>query len=120
MGSGAARLVRVCERFALIVRNRDEGIVVPAGIDLGQIFQVEPTVQRGHGSRCKIFEQGKMNEIDMEMQKIKCVPAQMQLVQHGQVSGKVRLQQRRDQAGWLDRAREPASRGYRRPRSRRA
>jgi hypothetical protein len=31
----------------------------------------------------------------MEMQKIKFVPAQMELVQHGQVSGKVRLQQRR-------------------------
>ena len=68
---------------------------MPAGIDLGQILQVEPTVQRGHGSRRKIFEQGKMNEIDMEMQKVKCVPAQMKLVQHGQVSGKVRLQQRR-------------------------
>ena len=68
---------------------------MPAGIDLGQILQVEPPVQCGHGSRRKIFEQGKMNEIDMEMKKVKCVPAQMELVQHGQVSGKVRLQQGR-------------------------
>ncbi len=62
---------------------------MPTRIGLGQVFQVEPTVQRGHGSRRKIFEEGKMNEIDMEMQKIEFLPAQMKFMQHGQVGGEV-------------------------------
>ena len=65
--------VRACEWFALIIRYRDQGIVVPPRIDLRQVLQVEPTVQRGHGSRRQIFEERKMDEIDMEMQKIEFV-----------------------------------------------
>ena len=75
--------VRACEWFALIIRYRDQGIVVPTRIDLRQVLQVEPTVQRGHGSRRQIFEERKMDEIDMEMQKIEFVPAQMKFMQHG-------------------------------------
>jgi hypothetical protein len=62
---------------------------VPTGIGLGQVLEVEPTVQRGHGSRGGIFEEGKMDEIDMEMQKVEFVPAQMKLMQHGEVGGQV-------------------------------
>jgi hypothetical protein len=81
--------VRAREWFALIIRYRDQGIVVPTRIDLRQVLQVEPTVQRGYGSRRHIFEERKMDEIDMEMQKIEFVPAQMKFMQHGQVSGQV-------------------------------
>src|ERR1700730_7902488 len=81
--------VRACEWFALIIRYRDQGIVAPTRIDLRQVLQVEPTVQCGHGSRRQIFKERKMDEIDMEMQKIEFVPAQMKFMQHGKVSGQV-------------------------------
>ena len=68
---------------------------MPTRIGLRQVLQVEPTVQRGHGSRRKIFEERKMDEIDMEMQKIEFVPARMKFMQHGQVSGQVRFQRTR-------------------------
>src|SRR5262249_22149065 len=56
--------VRVRKWFALIIRYRDHGIVVPPRIDLRQVLQVEPTVQRGHCSRRQIFEERKMDQID--------------------------------------------------------
>jgi hypothetical protein len=56
--------------------------MVPTRIDLRQVLQIEPPVQRGHGSLRQIFEERKMDEIDMEMQKIEFVPAQMKFMQH--------------------------------------
>jgi hypothetical protein len=79
--------IRACERFALIIRYRDEGIVGPTRVDLRQVLQVESTVR--HGLLCAIFEERKMDEIDMEMQKIEFVPAQMKFMQHGQVRRQV-------------------------------
>ena len=52
-------------------------------------------MQRGHGSRRKIFEERKMDQVDVKMQNIECMPAQMKLMQHGQVSGQVRFQRAR-------------------------
>ena len=41
-------------------------------------------MQCGYGSRRTIFEGRKVDEVDVEMQQIELVPAQMKLVQHGQ------------------------------------
>ena len=68
---------------------------MPTGIGCRQILQVEPAMQRGHGSRRKILEERKVDEVDVEMQEIELVPAQMKLVQHGKVSRQVRFQRRR-------------------------
>ena len=54
--------------------------MAPTRIDLRQVLQVEPTVQRSYRSRRQIFEERKMDEIDMEMQKIEFVPAQMKFM----------------------------------------
>ena len=103
--------VGVGQRFALIIRYRNEGIVVPTGIDPRQILQVEPAMQRGHGARRKFFEERKMDEIDVEMQKVEFVPAQMKFMQHGQMSGEVRFQRT-----WIEPNGLIAYRNQRRPR----
>jgi|RhiMetdeSRZDD1v2_1073273.scaffolds.fasta_scaffold1625059_2 hypothetical protein len=41
-------------------------------------------MQCGSGSRRTIFEERKVDEVDVEMQQSELVPAQMKLVQHGQ------------------------------------
>jgi hypothetical protein len=67
---------------------------VPTRIDLRQVFEVEPTVHRGHGSLRELFKERKMDQIDMEVQKIEFVLAQSKFMQQGQVSGQVRFQRK--------------------------
>ncbi|MNQ90988.1 hypothetical protein D3C85_1063510 [compost metagenome] len=84
--------VGVRQGAALIVRDGDQAELGPALIDLGQILQVQPSVQGGDRLVRQTPEEGEVQDVGMEMDDVERVGAVQNGGQQGHVRGQVGLQ----------------------------
>ena len=63
----------------------------PARVGLGQILQIQPAVKGSHGLVRQLLEEGKVDQIDVEVDDVELVLPEMKLLQHRQMGGQVRF-----------------------------
>ena len=84
--------VRISQRAALMVRDRNQWKFRPASIGAVEILQVQPAVQRRDCAPGMLGKDREMQHVHMEMDDVEFRRPFVQLVQHAQVRREVRLE----------------------------
>ena len=82
--------IQFARAAASSARARSRPGVSPASTGRpGQVLEVEPAVQRGHGPLRQLLEDREVDEIDVEVEDVELVRPAVKLVQHGEMGGEI-------------------------------
>ena len=82
-------VVRLRQRLALGIRDRDHGGIIEETKQRLQLRQIEPSVQGRHIGQVETAEQAEAHIVDMQMNDVEIVAAAGQLLQHEDMRGQV-------------------------------
>jgi hypothetical protein len=88
---------------ALVIGNGNERCLRKLPVDGMEIWQVETSVDRGHGFLSDVTANWKLDQVNMEVDDVKCVRAAADLLNHYQVAREVLAYAREPQTTRNDR-----------------